>query len=519
MDNNGIELAHGHGNGNGFKSAHDNIVESKHSQENGYQSKPRLERYLGFLPMLAFAATLQASWEAIGASMFAGLENGGPVTLIYGLILAIVGSLGIALSLAELASITPVAGAQYHWTYDLAPFAPRFLSFIQGWITMFAWWANVATSPYLIGTQIQALVIQNHPEYVPKSWHATLIIWAVLLIPLAVNIYARRLLSPVEVIGGIIHILFFPAVLITLIVLGSRNSSEFVWTHFENSMSGWENDGVIWSVGLLTAVYTLGGFDGVVHMAEEVRDAPRAVPRSMVYSVLINGCVALGFTIGLMYTMGSMSDALETPTGYPILEIFYAATKSNAAASVLMMTLILPGFIALFNGLASVTRLTWAFARDEGLPFSSFFAYISPRYKIPLRALFLVAMITVLLALINIGSTTAFNALLSLTTLGQYISYLIPVIFLLIKRLRAPQDIRWGSFRLGHWGVPVNVFAIVYGVYIIIFLPFPPNYPVTAQNMNYAAPVFLAVLVFAIGDWLVRGRKRWQGPMVKVRAE
>lgn len=35
-------------------------------------------------------------------------------------------------------------------------------------------------------------------------------------------------------------------------------------------------------------------------MAEEVRDAPRAVPRSMVFSVLINGCVALGFTIGLM---------------------------------------------------------------------------------------------------------------------------------------------------------------------------------------------------------------------------
>jgi choline transport protein len=124
---------------------------------------------------------------------------------------------------------------------------------------MSAWWANAATTPFLIGTQIQALVIQNHPEYVPKSWHATLLIWAVLLIPLAVNIYARRLLSPVEVIGGIIHILFFPAVLITLIVLGSRNSSEFVWTYFENSISGWKNDGVIWSVGLLTAVYTLGG--------------------------------------------------------------------------------------------------------------------------------------------------------------------------------------------------------------------------------------------------------------------
>ncbi|THC94031.1 hypothetical protein EYZ11_006503 [Aspergillus tanneri] len=519
MDYNEIEMAHSRGNGNGFKSADDTIIEARPSQDNRSRPKPRLERYLGFFPMLAFAATLQASWEAIGASMAAGLVNGGPVVLIYGLMLAIVGSLGIALSLAELASITPIAGAQYHWTYDLAPFAPRYLSFIQGWVTMFSSWANVATSPFLVGTQIQALVIQNHPEYVRKSWHATLIIWAVLLVPLAVNIYARRLLSSVEVIGGIIHILFFPAVLVTLIVLGSRNSSEFVWTYFENSASGWQNDGVIWSVGLLTAVYTLGGVDGVVHMAEEVKDAPRIIPRSMVYSVLINGFVALGFTIGLMYTMGSLTDALNTPTDYPILEIFYAATKSNAASSGLMMMLVLPGVVALFNGLASVTRLTWAFARDEGLPYSSFFAYVSPRYKIPFRALLLVTIITVLLALINIGSTTAFNALLSLTTLGQYISYLIPIIFLLVKRLRAPQEIRWGSFRLRWWGAPINIFAIVYGVYIIIFLPFPPNYPVTAENMNYAAPVFLAVLLFANIDWLVRGGKRWQGPMVKVRPE
>ncbi|KKA22519.1 Amino acid permease, partial [Rasamsonia emersonii CBS 393.64] len=206
-------------------------------------------------------------------------------------------------------------------------------------------------------------------------------------------------------------------------------------------------------------------------MSEEVNDAPKAVPRSMVYGVVINGLVALGFAIGLSYSMGSLDAALDTPTGYPIIEIFYAVTKSNAATTGLMMLLILPGFVALFNGVASGTRLTWAFARDEGLPFSNFFSYTSPHYKITLRALFLVSTITVLLALINIGSTTAFNALLSLTTLGEYISYLIPIIFLLIKRIRAPHEIPWSSFQLGTWGIPINIFSIVYGTYITIFLP------------------------------------------------
>ncbi|GAB1210774.1 hypothetical protein APSETT445_009572 [Aspergillus pseudonomiae] len=260
MEYNEIEMAHGYGE---HKLPRDTVRKPSPSQSQGSQRKPGLERYLGFLPMLAFAATLQASWEAIGASMSAGLENGGPVALIYGLILTIIGSLAMALSLAELASITPVAGAQYHWTYDLAPCAPRFLSFMQGWITIFAWWANTATSPFLIGTQIKALAVQSNPSYIPKPWHTTLIIWAVLLIPVAVNIYGRRLLPAVEVIGGIIHIVFFPAVLITLVVLGPRNSSEFVWTYFENSTSGWQNDGVIWSIGLLTAVYT---FSGIVQL-------------------------------------------------------------------------------------------------------------------------------------------------------------------------------------------------------------------------------------------------------------
>lgn len=99
--------------------------------------------------MLAFAATLQASWESLGSSLISGLLNGGPVAIIYGLILAFIGSLGLTLSLAELASMyvplpqerplmstnhrsLPVAGAQYHWTYELAPVAPRFLSFLQG---------------------------------------------------------------------------------------------------------------------------------------------------------------------------------------------------------------------------------------------------------------------------------------------------------------------------------------------------------------------------------------------------
>lgn len=78
--------------------------------------------------------------------------------------------------------------------------------------------------------------------------------WAIIIGPFVVNIWARRLLSTIEVAAGILHIIFLPTVLVTVIVLGPRNPSSFVWGTFIDNMSGWENDGVIWSIGLLTVV-------------------------------------------------------------------------------------------------------------------------------------------------------------------------------------------------------------------------------------------------------------------------
>ncbi|RDH33974.1 amino acid permease-domain-containing protein [Aspergillus welwitschiae] len=451
-----------------------------------YRGKPRLERYLGFLPMLAFAATLQASWESLGSSLQAGLLNGGPVAIVYGMLLSFAGSLCLTLSMAEMASINPVA----------------------------AWWANVAVGPYLVGTEIQGLLVQNYPSYNPEGWHGTLLVFAVLFLPLLVNIFARRLLAPVEVLSGVIHILSYPAIMVVMIVLGQRHTNDFVWTEFVTDQSGWHDKGVIYSIGLLTAAFTLSSFDGVIHMSEEVNDAPRAVPRSMVWGLCVNAVLAFGFAIALLYTMGDFQKALDSPTGYPIIEIFYAQTGSKAASSAMMLPILLSGCYSSFNVLASVSRLTWAFARDEGFPFSSFFAHVSPRYKIPLRSLFLVTTITVLIALINIGSSAAFNAVLSLDTLALYISYLVPVLFMLIKRVRFSSEIRYGPFNLGRYGIPINAFAMAYGTYITIFLPWPETQPVTASGMNYGAPVFGVALLFAVIDWFVRGHKKWNGPTV-----
>lgn len=77
-----------------------------------------------------------------------------------------------------------------------------------------------------------------------------------------------------------------------------------------------------------------------------------------------------------------------------------------------------------------------------------------------------------------------------------------------MKKLRS-ERIQYGPFRLGRWGLPINLAAFVYCVFIMIWLPFPPFQPVTWVTMNYAGPIMGAVLVFAIADWCINGRKRF----------
>ena len=199
-----------------------------------------------------------------------------------------------------------------------------------------------------------------------------------------------------ELIGGVCHIAFFVVLAVPLIVLAPRSSAKFVFTDLIDA-DGWNNSGISWCVGLLTVTYCFTGMsvisfiynlislqtgiDGAVHMSEEVRNSARTVPKILICTIIINGAMAFGFLLVLLFTVGNVDNALNTPTGYPIIEIFYQATGSTKAATAMMCTILVVAFASTFGILASVSRLTWAFARDQGMPFSDFFAYVSTTFE------------------------------------------------------------------------------------------------------------------------------------------
>jgi amino acid transporter len=137
---------------------------------------------------------------------------------------------------------------------------------------------------------------------------------------------------------------------------------------------------------------------------------------------------------------------------------------------------------------------------------------VHPKLKMPLHALLLICFVNLLLSLIAIGSAVAYNAIISLAALGIMFSYIIPILFLLLKKING-SSINYGPFRLGRWGIPVNIFALTFILFAVIWTPWPSLLPITAQSMNYAAPVLVVIIIGALADWFIGGRKRFEIPV------
>ena len=129
---------------------------------------------------------------------------------------------------------------------------------ILGWVTVFAWQANIASVGYLAAMQIQALVSLNYESYVYERWHGSMIFWAVLMISTCVNVFGIKILPQLETIAGIFHVCLFFVFLVPYIYLSPHPPAAAVFTDFENS-SGWNNNVVSWCIGLLTVTYPFIG--------------------------------------------------------------------------------------------------------------------------------------------------------------------------------------------------------------------------------------------------------------------
>ena len=96
----------------------------------------------------------------------------------------------------------------------------------------------------------------------------------------------------------------------------------------------------------------------------------------MLIAQFISGAFAMAFSIAILFGIGDITSVLQTPTKYPIIQIFLNATRSKGATTAMVSALISTLIFSTFGLLACASRLAWAFSRDQGFPFSNFFAQV-----------------------------------------------------------------------------------------------------------------------------------------------
>lgn len=125
-------------------------------------------------------------------------------------------------------------------------------------------------------------------------------------------------------------------------------------------------------------------------------------------------------------------------------------------------------------------------------------------------------MVNMLLALVNIGSSEAFQAFIALLIAAYFSSFSLAAGVMLHKRLTTPESkIFWGPFRLGRAGVPITIIAILYSVLGIFFSFWPAYVHVNATTMNYSSLIFGGALIFSLGFWVVYGKRVYTGPIME----
>jgi len=421
-----------------------------------------------------------------------GLMMGGPAQMAVGWPLVAVFTMAVALSLAELASAVPTAGAMYHW-------ASRLGGKTWGWFT--AWFNIAGQLAAIAGIDYGAALFVTPLLGLPPT--SILAVYACILLSHAlINHFGIRLVARLNDLSVTVHIVGVASIIGALVLFAPKQPVEFFFARITSNTEGWP---YWWAfvVGLLQAQWTFTGYDASASVSEETVDPRRAVPWGIVMAVAVSAVVgylllaALTLAIKDLPLVLSARDASgnHIPAVIAILSQALGSRVGTLATALAAMAM-------WFCGLSAVTwssRTIYAFARDGGLPASGVWKRVSDRHGTPAPAVWL----SIVVAFLATVSSGTYAVVTSISVIGLYFSYIIPV-YLAWRRRGSGREALQGPWHLGRFGASINVIAIAWVIFITVILSVPDN---------MRAGKTMAVLTLLLGAWwLAAERHRFKGP-------
>ncbi len=280
---------------------------------------------------------------------------------------------------------------------------------------------------------------------------------------------------------------------------------------------------VIIPFGFILTQYTITGFDASVHLSEETqgaaKSAAKGIWRSIFYSAVGGYILLLAVTFAIPQVDGQ-PDYASIPAG-GVAYVFDASLGANWAGTLLFISACAQLFCATAC-LTSTSRMMFAFSRDRAVPGSRLWSKVNSS-RTPANAVICAAIIGGIITLpalksVN-GIPTAFYAVTSVSVIGLYFSFAIPIFL----RWRAGDSFEVGSWNNGakyKWMNPVAVVEIIVVGFMLMLPTTPYGAPWRDEfdwaSVNYAPFATVGVLLVIAIWWLVSANRWFTGPVTTI---
>ncbi|XP_012460105.1 amino-acid permease BAT1 isoform X1 [Gossypium raimondii] len=502
-----------------------NVTDDARLNQLGY--KQELSRSLSAIANFSVTFSIISVITGLTTMYSTGLTFGGPVTMVYGWPIVGVLTMIVGLAMAEICSAYPTSGGLYFWSARLCgnEWGPM-VSWFTGWFNIVGQWAVTTSVDFSLAQLIQVIILLSTggkngggyeaSKYVVIAFHGAILSMHAIInsLPISVLSFFGQLAAVWNLLGVVLLMILIPS------VATERASAKFVFTHFNTDNGEGINSKVyIFVLGLLMSQYTLTGYDASAHMTEETKNADKNGPKGIISAIGISIIFGWGYLLGITFAVTDIPYLLSEDNdagGYAIAEIFYLAFKNRYGSGV--GGIICLGVIAIaifFCGMSSVTsnsRMVYAFSRDGAMPLSSLWHKVN-KQEVPINAVWLSAFISFCMALTSLGSLVAFQAMVSIATIGLYIAYALPIFFRvsLGRKSFVP-----GPFNLGRYGVVVGWIAVLWVATISVLFSLPVAYPVTSETLNYTPVAVGGLLFITVSWWIVSARHWFTGPITNI---
>jgi urea carboxylase system permease len=468
--------------------------------EFGY--KQELDRTIGKFASFAAGVSYISILTGTFQLFFFGFATGGPAYW-WSWPMVFVGQLMVALTFAEMAANIPVAGSVYNWAKRLGSAT---VAWLAGWTMLTA--SVVTLSAVAIANQYALPQIWSALQFVGDgtgkydfSINAVILGSALIIFTTAINAYGVKLMSRINSTGVFIELIAAVVLIILLAVNIKRGPGVLFDTQGTGAGHQWGYLGAF-LVASLASAYVMYGFDTASSLGEETIDPRRTAPKAIIRAV--NASFLLGGLI-LLFAILAVNDIHSQKIASGGMQFIVLDVLGKPIGKTILVCAAIAIWVCGLAVQTAAIRMIFAMARDNNLPAGSVLAKVNPKTKTPVIPALITGALAIAILLINVRQPQIFTVVTSIGIIMIYIAYLLVTVPMLLSRLRG----RWppagartaGYFSLGRLGLPVNILAVGWGVFMALNLAWPRKavYNATAPfhwYLQWGAFLFIGVVMF-----------------------